>query len=79
MVRVESRASTSSNYFFQSSSIHRIERDTFGELYVPVDRYWGAQTQRSTFCNQAEFVLTLFLGLYRILTLEGPQNDSLFP
>ncbi|ESK98318.1 fumarate hydratase [Moniliophthora roreri MCA 2997] len=25
----------------------RIERDTFGELQVPVDRYWGAQTQRS--------------------------------
>ncbi|TFY62163.1 hypothetical protein EVJ58_g4041 [Rhodofomes roseus] len=26
---------------------HRIERDTFGELQVPADRYWGAQTQRS--------------------------------
>lgn len=25
----------------------RIERDTFGELEVPVDKYWGAQTQRS--------------------------------
>lgn len=25
----------------------RIERDTFGELQVPADRYWGAQTQRS--------------------------------
>ncbi|GJJ09529.1 hypothetical protein Clacol_003752 [Clathrus columnatus] len=25
----------------------RIERDTFGELQVPGDRYWGAQTQRS--------------------------------
>ncbi len=25
----------------------RIERDTFGELEVPADRYWGAQTQRS--------------------------------
>ncbi len=25
----------------------RIERDTMGELQVPADRYWGAQTQRS--------------------------------
>lgn len=25
----------------------RQERDTFGELQVPADRYWGAQTQRS--------------------------------
>lgn len=25
----------------------RVERDTFGELNVPANRYWGAQTQRS--------------------------------
>ncbi len=25
----------------------RIERDTMGEIRVPVDKYWGAQTQRS--------------------------------
>ncbi|GAF19359.1 LOW QUALITY PROTEIN: fumarate hydratase class II [Bacillus sp. JCM 19046] len=25
----------------------RTERDTIGEIQVPVDRYWGAQTQRS--------------------------------
>ncbi|KDR85119.1 hypothetical protein GALMADRAFT_233751 [Galerina marginata CBS 339.88] len=30
-----------------SSSNYRIEKDTFGELRVPADRYWGAQTQRS--------------------------------
>lgn len=24
----------------------RSERDTFGELQVPADVYWGAQTQR---------------------------------
>jgi fumarate hydratase class II len=24
----------------------RVERDTFGELQVPADRYYGAQTQR---------------------------------
>jgi fumarate hydratase class II len=26
----------------------RIERDTMGEVAVPADRYWGAQTQRSS-------------------------------
>lgn len=26
---------------------HRTERDTFGELQVPSNRYWGAQTERS--------------------------------
>jgi fumarate hydratase, class II len=28
-------------------SDHRIEQDTMGEVRVPRDRYWGAQTQRS--------------------------------
>ena len=26
---------------------YRIERDSMGEMKVPADRYWGAQTQRS--------------------------------
>jgi fumarate hydratase, class II len=26
---------------------YRTERDTFGELQVPADKYYGAQTQRS--------------------------------
>lgn len=26
---------------------HRIEKDTLGEVKVPADKYWGAQTQRS--------------------------------
>ena len=26
---------------------HRIEKDTMGEVKVPADRYWGAQTERS--------------------------------
>lgn len=29
------------------SQKYRLERDTFGDLQVPADRYWGAQTQRS--------------------------------
>uniref|UniRef100_A0A3P8U6M5 Fumarate lyase N-terminal domain-containing protein n=1 Tax=Amphiprion percula TaxID=161767 RepID=A0A3P8U6M5_AMPPE len=31
-----------------SASEFRVERDTFGELKVPADRYYGAQTVRST-------------------------------
>jgi fumarate hydratase, class II len=30
-----------------SSQKNRIETDTLGEIAVPADRYWGAQTQRS--------------------------------
>lgn len=26
---------------------YRIEKDSMGEIKVPVDRYWGAQTERS--------------------------------
>jgi hypothetical protein len=26
--------------------LYRTERDTFGEIKVPADKYWGAQTQR---------------------------------
>jgi len=31
---------------WQSNQQFRIEKDTFGELQVRSDRYWGAQTQR---------------------------------
>ena len=27
---------------------YRIEKDTMGEMKVPADRYWAAQTQRSS-------------------------------
>ena len=30
-----------------NSPKHRIEHDTMGEVHVPVDALWGAQTQRS--------------------------------
>ncbi len=26
---------------------HRIEKDTFGDIPVPAERLWGAQTERS--------------------------------
>ncbi|KAJ3328228.1 fumarase fum1 [Blyttiomyces sp. JEL0837] len=36
-----------SSRWINSAAGFRIEKDTFGELQVPNDRYWGAQTQRS--------------------------------
>ncbi|KAF8203676.1 L-Aspartase-like protein [Pholiota molesta] len=39
--------SLSTSRVCMSSSNYRVERDTFGELKVPSDKYWGAQTQRS--------------------------------
>ncbi|KAF9654253.1 fumarate hydratase [Thelephora ganbajun] len=39
--------SFSASASLMSEQKFRIEKDTFGDLQVPVDRYWGAQTQRS--------------------------------
>jgi len=33
--------------WMSTESGYRIEKDTMGEVRVPADRYWGAQTQRS--------------------------------
>ncbi|KAF4623375.1 hypothetical protein D9613_001915 [Agrocybe pediades] len=41
------RLFSSSPRSFMSAQNYRVEKDTFGELRVPADRYWGAQTQRS--------------------------------
>ncbi|KAF8642251.1 hypothetical protein AX16_009526 [Volvariella volvacea WC 439] len=45
------RRSLPRRQLFSTTSImaqqYRVERDTFGDLQVPADRYWGAQTQRS--------------------------------
>lgn len=38
------RFSKINKYFF---SKFREEKDTFGPIQVPADKYWGAQTQRS--------------------------------
>ncbi|EPB87937.1 fumarate hydratase, mitochondrial [Mucor circinelloides 1006PhL] len=44
-----------SNRLFSSASIalqkFRAERDTFGDLQVPADKYWGAQTQSRSLQN----------------------------
>lgn len=30
----------------ENHELYRTERDTFGEIKVPAEKYWGAQTQR---------------------------------
>jgi len=35
------------SFFPQASQEFRVESDTFGELKVPADKYYGAQTMRS--------------------------------
>mmetsp|Transcript_8830 Transcript_8830/g.26544 ORF Transcript_8830/g.26544 Transcript_8830/m.26544 type:complete len:499 (-) Transcript_8830:382-1878(-) len=34
-------------HFHMTRAAMRVERDTFGDVEVPSDKYWGAQTQRS--------------------------------
>src|SRR3990172_1945981 len=41
------RAATASRARGKTPPKDRIERDTFGPINVPADRFWGAQTQRS--------------------------------
>lgn len=36
----------------QSRRLQRTEKDTFGDIEVASDRYWGAQTQRYILCMQ---------------------------
>ncbi|KAI0068402.1 fumarate hydratase [Artomyces pyxidatus] len=45
--RLPSRRFFSTTGRIMSNQEFRTEKDTFGELKVPADRYWGAQTQRS--------------------------------
>jgi fumarate hydratase class II len=48
---------------------HRIEHDTMGEIEVPVERLWGAQTERSRrnfHIGQEQMPLALVYGLVRL-------------
>ncbi|OXB34619.1 fumarate hydratase, mitochondrial [Cryptococcus neoformans] len=45
-VSLASRAFSSTSYIMAEQKFRK-EKDTFGDLQVPADRYWGAQTQRS--------------------------------
>lgn len=46
------------------SGSYRVETDTFGEIKVPSDRYWGAQTQRYV----GKYICTFYDG-FLLLTM----------
>lgn len=48
MTRYTSFVETQTIFLEEDKQVeYRIERDTLGEMKVPADRLWGAQTQRS--------------------------------
>lgn len=58
---------------------YRIERDSIGEVKVPADKYWGAQTQRSlkNFPQQAETMPhSLIMAIARIKKAAAIVNNS---
>ena len=66
-----------------TSSNVRIERDTMGEIAVPADKYWGAQTQRS-FENfkigrqtMPQEIIEAFAVLKKAAALSGKQLGTL--
>jgi fumarate hydratase class II len=54
-----------------SAQEFRKEKDTFGDLNVPSDRYWGAQTQRSLQNFDIGELISSRLA-YRMLTYISP-------
>jgi len=47
LVRAYKSGLASQLWVCRSFSQYRVEKDTFGNIQVPADKYWGAQTQRS--------------------------------
>ena len=52
---------------------YRIEKDTMGEIRVPVDKLWGAQTQRSyeNFKIGTERMPVRLIGAFALLKNES--------
>jgi fumarate hydratase, class II len=68
----------------QDPSNTRIERDTMGEIAVPADRYWGAQTQRSLayFAIGHDVMpreMIRALGMVKIAAAETNRDLNLLP
>ena len=57
---------------------YRKEQDTMGEVKVPADKYWGAQTQRSInnfkIGNKASMPLEIIYG-FAILKKEAAHTN----
>lgn len=65
------------NLNVHQQSNFRIERDTFGELQVPADRYWGAQTQRyasASFRERGRADSAYSVGRYKISILAAQRK-----
>ena len=55
---------------------YRVEKDTMGEVKVPSDKYWGAQTQRS----MMNFPITVpFFSIKTPVSSSGWPTQSQFP
>lgn len=52
----QSAARTNKLRYTTGSGSFRVETDTFGEIKVPADRYWGAQTQRYAVITVANYL-----------------------
>jgi fumarate hydratase, class II len=58
----------------------RLESDSFGEIAVPADHYWGAQTQRSREnfrIGEGHMPLPLVFGLVRVKKIAAKVNHAL--
>ncbi len=57
---------------------YRIEKDSMGEIKVPSDKYWGAQTQRSfkNFCIGEEKMPSEIIRAFGILKLAAARANA---
>ena len=57
---------------------YRIEKDSMGEIKVPTDKYWGAQTQRSfeNFCIGWEKMPSEIIRAFGILKLAAARANA---
>lgn len=60
-----------------SETAFRIEKDSLGEVQVPADKLWGAQTQRSIqhFSIGTELMPREMIGAYAILKMAAARAN----
>ena len=60
---------------------YRIEKDTMGEVQVPADKYWGAQTERSRnnfkICASSSMPLEIIYGFAYLKKAAAFTNSDL--
>jgi fumarate hydratase class II len=55
---------------------YRIEKDTMGEVQVPADKYWGAQTERSRNNFKIGEVASMPKKSYKVLPILKKQQHT---